>query len=263
MNSVRDDFFDAAGLKDELASALRVRGIALNAEPQVDLASGRLVGAEMLIGWNRVERLAPEPAQFGPLVQERGLLFPIGAWMLREAVAATAEIRLIRPSFRMWINVSAEELRDRAWLQAVLGYGNALRGVGIEITERVAMHDLEHTLRTLNVLRPAGLSVTLDDFGAGHCSPESLKRLRVDVVKLDRDLVAALPHGRRERDIVSATLCMARGLGFDVVAEGIETPEQLRTLRDEGCRYGQGSYLERPVAIAELRRAIRDGALVS
>jgi EAL domain-containing protein (putative c-di-GMP-specific phosphodiesterase class I) len=236
---------------------VHMRDFVLHATPQVDLASGRVVAAEIAIRLRDIEDALREPQQLGPLVRERdGLLPAIGAWALREAVAATANFRAIRPSFRIWVNVSGSELCDPNWLEGVLRHGDALRGIGVDVTEDAALRDLEGTLRTFSALKDAGVSIALDDFGTGNPSLPQLKQLPVDVVKLDRALTLGVHDDERERQMVSAILSMGRGLGFETVAEGIESAGQLRALRDEGCRFGQGDFFGRPIPVADLHQML-------
>jgi EAL domain-containing protein (putative c-di-GMP-specific phosphodiesterase class I) len=256
------DFLSARRLQGELTSALHAQDFVLHVQPVVELTSGRIVAAEALIRWNHLERGLLLPAEFVPFAEDRGLLPSIGAWVIGEAVAVAAGLRAIEPSFRVWFNASVPELGDPRWLERIASFGDSLHGLGVEITESVAMRDLPGTLRTLAALKQAGLSIALDDFGTGYSSLAQLKQLPVDVVKLDRAFIAGFPGDPRDREIVGAILSIGRRFGFETVAEGIETAEQARALRDAGCRYGQGYHLGRPmpiealVAIVQQRRPI-------
>ncbi|HEY0615463.1 MAG TPA: EAL domain-containing protein, partial [Candidatus Elarobacter sp.] len=126
----------------ELASALRAERFLLHVQPEVDLASGRIVAAEALIRWNHLDRGLLLPAEFVPFAEEHGMLPSIGAWVIGEAIASAAALRAIDPSFRLWFNVSAPELGDPHWFARLARHGDSLRGLGVEITESVAMRDL-------------------------------------------------------------------------------------------------------------------------
>jgi len=257
------DFISTRRLQGEIESALRAEDFVLHVQPEVDLASGHIVSAEALIRWNHLERGLLPPSEFVPFAQEHGLLPSIGAWVVGRAAAAAALLRTIDPSFRVWFNVSPSELDDPRWLGRIGQFGDALQGLGVEITESVAMRDVPATLRTLAALKSAGLAIALDDFGTGYSSLAQLKRIPVDVVKLDRSFTAALPGDMRDREIVTAILSLGARFGFETVAEGIETAEQARALRDAGCRYGQGFYLGRPVPVDDLVRIVRQRRLMA
>lgn len=263
MNGFVRNFLSARRLHGELASALRAHDFVLHVQPEVDLATGRIVSAEALIRWNHLERGLLPPSAFVPFAQEHGLLPSIDAWVVGEAAAAATALRAIDPSFRVWFNVTANELNDPRWLARIAQFGGALRGLGVEITESVAMHDVAATLRTLAALKKTGLAIALDDFGTGYSSLAQLKRIPVDVVKLDRSFTAGLPGDMHDREIVTALLSIGKRFGFDTVAEGIETAEQARALRDAGCRFGQGFHLGRPMPLHDLVGVLRSGCALA
>jgi EAL domain-containing protein (putative c-di-GMP-specific phosphodiesterase class I) len=245
-------------MRNALESAIHAHDFVLHVQPEVDLTTGRIVAAEALIRWNHIERGLLLPAEFVPFAQDHGMLPVIGAWVIGQAAAAASALRAIDPSFRVWFNVSAPELCDPRWLDRIACYGDALQGLGVEITESVAIRDLPETLRTLAAIKDAGLSIALDDFGTGYSSLAQLKRLPIDVVKLDRAFIAGFPGDGRDREIVGAILKIGRRFGFETVAEGIETAEQAGALHDAGCRYGQGYYLGRPMPVDTLIAVVRE-----
>lgn len=255
----------ARRFRDELTAALRWNDFVLHFQPVVELPTGRVAGAEALIRWNHVDRGLLAPSEFIPFAQEHDLLRPISAWVIDGALTAAGVLCAIEPSFRVWVNVSASELRRRNWLDRIASTGSVLEGLGVEITESAAITDLPEALGTLAAIKRAGIAIALDDFGTGHSSLAQLKQIPFDVVKLDRSFIAGFPGDAHDREIVVAMLSIGRTLGFETVAEGIETPEQAEALRDAGCRYGQGFHLGRPmllenlVATVRLRRAIEIG----
>lgn len=257
------DYIANRRLHGEIETALRAESFVLHVQPEVDLATGRIVSAEALIRWNHLERGLLPPSEFVPFAQEHGLLPSIGAWVVGEAAAAAALLRTIDPTFRLWFNVSPSELDDPRWLARIAQFGDSLCGLGVEITESVAMRDLPRTLRTIGALKSAGLAIALDDFGTGYSSLAQLKRIPADVVKLDRSFTFALPGDMRDREIVCAVLAIGTRFGFQTVAEGIETPEQARALRDAGCRFGQGFHLGRPMPVDDLVSIMRRRRLMA
>jgi diguanylate cyclase (GGDEF)-like protein len=244
-------FFRARSLQNDLALALVRKEFVLHFSPHVEIATGRVVGAEALIRWNHPERGLLSPADFVPFAEEHGMLGSIGAWVMRETVRASRAWRSAQPGFRAWFNVSASELADPMLLRRLHDLDEDLTGVGIEISETVAMRDVRATLRTVGALREAGLAIALDDFGTGFSSLEHLKRLPLDLVKIDRAFTAGVPGDPHDAAIVEAVIGIATRYGFATLAEGVETQGQAEYLASAGCRYAQG-YLYAPPLAAEV-----------
>jgi len=245
--SAGEELLVAQRMQNELAEALVRDEFVLHFQPHLDLETGRVVGAESLIRWRHpVHGLLP-PDEFLPYAEEYGMLGAIGAWVMRETVRLSSRWRAADPGFRTWFNLSAIELGDPGLLRRLTELAGDLRGVGVEITETVAMRDVDLTLRTITGLRAAGLAIALDDFGTGYSSLAQLKRLTVDLVKIDRAFVDGLPDDVHDAAIVGAVIEIAERFGFEVLAEGVETEAQVRSLLAAGCRYGQGFRLARPM----------------
>lgn len=245
--SVEDAFARARRLENDLAQAL-VRGeFVLQFQPHVALASGRVAGAEALIRWNHPERGVLSAADFVPFAEEHGMLGEIGAWVMRETVRASRPWRAVDPAFRMWFNLSARELSDPALVERLHELGD-LRGVGVEINESIAMRDVHATMRSIAALREAGLAIALDDFGTGFSSLAHLKRLPVDVLKIDGVFTAGVPDDPHDAAIVEAVLGIAKRYGFATVAEGVETMRQSDYLLAAGCTYAQGFAYAPPLS---------------
>ncbi len=238
-------------------------------QPQIDVRTMKIVGMEALVRWNHPQRGMLLPEQFIGVAEDRGFIVYIGDWVLRQACRQAAEFRdLGFPDFRVAVNLSARQLRDDALIETV---ASALRDSGLdphclelEITETVAMADVELTLRVLSALRDTGVRIAIDDFGTGHSSLGYLKRFPIDALKIDRHFVEDLPDGFEDAAIVRAVVQLAHGLDLRVVAEGVETKEQLEFLERHACREMQGYHFSYPVPAEELRSLLmRELAAVS
>jgi diguanylate cyclase (GGDEF)-like protein len=248
---VEDAFVSARRLQTDLAQALVRDEFVLYFQPQVQIATGRVVGAEALIRWRHPERGLLAPAEFVPFAEEHAMLGAIGAWVMRETVRASRPWRAADPAFRMWFNLSAIELNDPALLRRLHELGDELRGVGVEITESIAMRDVRATMRAIAALREAGLAIALDDFGTGYSSLAHLKRLPIDVVKIDGAFTAGVPDDPHDAAIVEAVLGIASRYGFTTIAEGVETARQASYLLSAGCFHAQGFAYAPPLSETE------------
>ncbi|MBV8370557.1 MAG: EAL domain-containing protein [Candidatus Eremiobacteraeota bacterium] len=252
-----DAFAAARKLQNDIAEALVREEFVLRFQPHVELATGRVVGAEALIRWRHPERGLLAPAEFFPLAEAHGMAGAIGAWVMRETVRASRAWRAADPAFRAWFNLSALELSDPALLRQIRELGEELRGVGAEISESIAMRDVHATMRTVADLREAGLLIALDDFGTGYSSLAHLKRLPIDVVKIDGTFTAGVPNDPHDAAIVEAVVGIATRYGFETVAEGVETMEQAAYLRSVGCDLAQGFAYAPPMAAADFEAWLR------
>jgi EAL domain-containing protein (putative c-di-GMP-specific phosphodiesterase class I) len=234
---------------ERLREALDAGELVLHFQPQVEPATGRIAGVEALVRWQHPERGLLLPREFLPFAQDHGLMSAIGAWVMRETVARSRAWRRHDPSLTVWFNVSAVEVADPGFLCLFSETDDDLHGIGIEIGETDAMHDIERTARTLAAIRDAGVSIALDDFGSGSSSLAGVKRLPLDVLKIDAGIVAGVPGDRNRGAVVDAVVAVARSFGLRVFAEGVETAEQFAWLRDAGCDVGQGYYFTRPMPV--------------
>ncbi len=230
-------------------------------QPVVDLGNGGVSSVEALVRWDRGDDDGPvAPDVFVPLAEETGLIVPIGTWVLRTAAAQVARWQE-RPGLGhlgLAVNVSARQLMHPGFVrlvEAVLAdTGLVPSSLCLELTETVLLDDVEQTRSRLDELRALGVRVAVDDFGTGYSSLTYLHRLPLDVVKLDRSFVAGVGSDPGDTAIVTAVVELARSMGLDAVAEGIETDLQLGHLRGLGCRHGQGFLLARPMAADDLGR---------
>lgn len=229
----------------------------LHYQPQVDLHTGRTVGVEGLIRWQHPTRGLVSPVDFIPLLENSGLIIPVGEWVLRKACVLH---RIWRNAglhgYRISINVSAAQFCDGDLLnkvrRALLEEDMPAQSLELEITENIVMQDPEGAAETLQALHALGVRTAIDDFGTGYSSLAYLKRFPLDVLKIDRTFVRDLERDSGDAAIVEASISLAQKLGLEVIAEGVETVEQLEFLRDRGCDLIQGYCLSRPVPKAEL-----------
>jgi diguanylate cyclase (GGDEF)-like protein len=259
---VETDFLTVRRLKDELARALVNDELVLYFQPHVDLREGRVAGAEALIRWNHPVRGLLPPSEFIGFAERHGFAEQLGAWVMRETVRISAPWRRADPRFTAWCNVSAMELRSST-LAARLGeLSGDLRGVGVEITESAVMDNVDEMGKSIALLRDAGLAIALDDFGTGYSSLARLRALPIHVVKIDRTFIGGTPHDAQDVAIVEAVVSIAKRYGFETVAEGVETMEQVAFLSAAGCTHGQGFVYARPMPVDAFDRwlAVRSGS---
>jgi predicted signal transduction protein with EAL and GGDEF domain/FixJ family two-component response regulator len=234
-----------------LRRALQNDELYLLYQPQLDVRSSEIVGVEALVRWRHSERGVVSPSEFIPLAEETGLIVPIGEWVLRTACRQARHWqKLARRPVRMAVNLSAKQFKDENLSQIVM---SALHDTGLdprllelELTEGTLMDDAKATLATLEQLRGIGVYLSIDDFGTGYSSMNYLKRFDVRALKIDRSFISGLPQDSENAAITRAIIAMAHGLKMIVVAEGVETGEQLVLLEEYGCDLVQGFYLGRP-----------------
>jgi diguanylate cyclase (GGDEF)-like protein/PAS domain S-box-containing protein len=255
--------FDAGRLSLErsLHHAFEREEFVVHYQPMINLGSGRVVGAEALIRWNHPEHGLMNPDDFIPVAEDCGLIFPIGEWVLR---TACAQMRLWHEaghsSLRIAVNLSARQFQQRELpllIDRVLFETGFPAGMlDVEITESTAMQNAELSLTIMRRLREMGVRISIDDFGTGYSSLSYLKRFPIDTVKIDQGFVRDLGAGSSDGAIISAVISMARALKLRVVAEGVETEEQLAFLQREQCAEIQGFLYSRPVCAEEFEAAL-------
>jgi diguanylate cyclase (GGDEF)-like protein len=242
-------------LQTQLHRALERGEFALHYQPKVACDTRRVIGGEALIRWRHPERGLVAPGEFIPVAEEAGLIVEIGGWVIAEACrAARRWLDAGHPS-RVAVNVAAPHWRDgrlrRDVDRALAATGLPPRYLTVELTETMVMQAAEDCLGTLGALRSLGVSISLDDFGTGYSSLAYLKRMPVDELKIDRSFVQGLPDDRDNAAIVRAIIAMSASLGFEVIAEGVETREQADFLASVGCRSIQGALCGRAVPEGE------------
>ena len=240
-------------LKADLEQAIANREFELHYQPIVDLRSGHVAGVEALLRWRHADRGLVLPTEFIPIAEETGLIVPLGSWVVRAACQQladwTAAGRLSSPLLKrlsVWVNLSARQLQEPAFVETVSAALHASEippdRLTLEITESALMADLDQSAATLHRLRALGVRLAIDDFGTGYSSLSYLERLPVEVLKIDRSFTAAIGHGRDVPVLVRSIVKLGQTLHMEVLAEGIETAEQLARLRAIDCRLGQGFY---------------------
>ena len=271
----RDNFqFFTAELNERLIERMRIEEALRDAverqefelyyQPQVDLASGRVIGAEALIRWRHPEMGLIQPARFIPLAEETGLIVPIGLWVMRTACEQimTWERAGLR-GLRISVNLSARQFAQPDLVQSI---ADALHNSGlapgrleIELTEGLVMTDVENAIDTLHELKNLGVQLSIDDFGTGYSSLSYLKRFPIDVLKIDQSFVRDITGSSDEATIVHTIISMAHNLHLRVIAEGVETEAQLAYLRKHECDEMQGFHFSRPLPVTDMEQLLRCG----
>jgi EAL domain-containing protein (putative c-di-GMP-specific phosphodiesterase class I) len=252
-------------LNNDLRRAIERSEFVLHYQPKIDLADGRVHGVEALLRWNHPQRGMVTPGEFIPALEDSGLILPVGEWVLEEAAAQLR--RWLREGLRalpVAVNLSAKQFRRRD-LDALIRRTLAAAGVSaglieLEITESCLMEDAEDAVRLLANLRAAGLRISVDDFGTGYSSLSSLTRLPLNALKIDRSFVRDVVSSAEAASIVRAVIDMAHNLSFTVVAEGVETAEQMAFLKRHGCDLAQGYLFDRPMPASQLAERLRRAA---
>jgi diguanylate cyclase (GGDEF)-like protein/PAS domain S-box-containing protein len=239
-------------LENQLRQALDNEEFVLHYQPKVNLASGKLTSAEALIRWNDPRTGLVPPGRFIPILEETGLIYEVGRWALRQAVADYLRWRAAGlPAVRIAVNVSPLQLRNRGFIdeiRQVIGIdARAAAGLELEITESLIMEDVKGTIGSLQAIRALGVTVAVDDFGTGFSSLSYLAKLPVDTLKIDRSFIIEMTAAQAGLALVSTIITLAHSLKLKVVAEGVETEEQSRLLRLLACDEMQGFLFSKPV----------------
>jgi diguanylate cyclase (GGDEF)-like protein/PAS domain S-box-containing protein len=261
--SGRNNFqFYTAAMNERLLERLRIEGDLRNAlergefvlhyQPQIDLRASRTVGMEALIRWQHPVLGMIPPLRFIGLAEETGLIVPIGEWVLRTACAqAVAWQQAGLGALRLGVNLSARQFAQHDLVRMIAGIleetGLAPHLLELELTESLVMTDVDRAISVLGELKALGVKLSLDDFGTGHSSLSYLKRLPIDALKIDQSFVRDITHTPDDAAIVASIISLAGNLRRHVIAEGVETREQLVYLQDHGCNEMQGYYFSRPV----------------
>ena len=244
-------------LENALRRALERHELELDYQPQWAMPGQRLVGVEALVRWNHPERGRIPPAEFIPLAEETGLIEAIGDWVLNEAARQQAAWRAAGlPPVTVAINISALQFRRPGFVdrvrQAFADAGVSPASFELELTESALMQPSADIEAQFRALRSLGLGLSLDDFGTGYSSLVYLKRLPLTRLKIDRSFVQDLPGDAEDAAIATATLSIARDLGLEVVAEGVETEAQRDFLLQRHCPIMQGYLFARPLSAADI-----------
>jgi diguanylate cyclase (GGDEF)-like protein len=261
-SALRAKTADEINLVSMLRRAVDRNELVLYYQPQVDIATGRPVGVEALVRWEHPEFGLVSPYRFVRLAEETGLIVPIGEWVLKSACAEAKAWQLAgMPELRVSVNLSARQFRDSQLIRKIAGVlaatGLPPRLLELEITESVIMSHTDHTIGVLQRLTELGVHVSVDDFGTGYSSLAYLKRFPVSKLKIDHAFVRDVTTDKDDAAIVQAIITLARALQLRVIAEGVETEEQLKYLASVGCQEYQGFIYSRPVPARELIELVR------
>ena len=262
--AMSDAGLDLLKLENSLRLALERSEFVLHYQPLIAASTGRIVGVEALVRWQHPERGLLPPAQFIPLAEQTGQIIPLGDWVLREAChQGGAWLRQGLPAIEVAVNLAPRQFRKETLAtviaQALQDSGLPPEQLVLELTEGALMENTERTLHILSELRAMGVRLAIDDFGTGYSSLAYLKRFPIQKLKVDQSFIRDL--GREDGDVViaQAIVNLGRDLRLDVVAEGIETADEMATLRSYGCEYMQGYHFARALPAEEMAHLLRAG----
>ncbi len=251
-------------VEENLRRALERHEFSIHYQPKINLKTAEISGAEALIRRNHPTRGPVSPAQFIPVAEDCGLILPIGQWVLREACAqAQSWVRAGLPVSTMAVNVSAIEFRNEKFLEKVFAIleDTSLdpKSLELELTESVLMKRAESTESILKALKTKGVQLAIDDFGTGYSSLSYLHKFPVDVLKIDQSFVRQITSAFEDTTIVTAIISMGRSLKLRVVAEGVESQEELDFLKAHQCDEAQGYYFSRPIPPHQFVQLLKTG----
>ncbi|MGZ8288640.1 MAG: putative bifunctional diguanylate cyclase/phosphodiesterase [Telluria sp.] len=260
--AMNDEAQERVRIESWLRKALERDEFVLHYQPQLDIASGRVVGMEALIRWNHPELGMVAPGRFIGVAEDTGLIVPIGAWVMR---AACAQNRAWQDAglgkLRVAVNLSARQFGSPELLDNIravlLETGISPECLEIELTESLFMSDVTLAVELLHSMKALGINLSIDDFGTGYSSLSYLSRFPIDVLKIDRSFVSAITRDARDAALVASIINLAHNLKLAVIAEGVETPEQLDYLRRHGCDEMQGYLASRPLPAKEFEQFLR------
>ena len=249
------NILDRMQLVDDLRGAVDKKELTLYYQPIIDLNTQQLTGFEALVRWNHPTRGLIYPMEFIPLAEEHGLIYQIGAWILREACR---ELKLLQvrypahPPLSMSINISSRQFSQQDLVGVLSGFltetGVDPHTMILEITESMIMENVDAAIETMNRLRNMGIQLHIDDFGTGHSSLSYLQLFPISALKIDRSFINKLTANGNNQEIITHIVSLAKSLNFDVIAEGVEMEHQLAKIKNLHCGYGQGFFFARPMA---------------
>jgi EAL domain-containing protein (putative c-di-GMP-specific phosphodiesterase class I) len=256
-------------LENDLRLAQARGEFELHFQPQVDARNNQIIGAEALLRWIHPTQGAQSPALFIHILEESGLILEVGGWVLAEACHACAEFLrkglVTEHQFSLCVNISPRQFRQHDLVERVetslANSGLPAHMLKLEITEGIVIQNIDDTIAKMNRLKRLGVSFAMDDFGTGYSSLTYLKRLPVDVLKIDQSFVRDATHDANDAEIIRAIVAMALSLGLDMIAEGVEQIDQLDFLQQQGCFLYQGYLFSKPVALEQFQQMLNDNRL--
>jgi EAL domain-containing protein (putative c-di-GMP-specific phosphodiesterase class I) len=251
-------------IQTELRGALKRQEFVLHYQPKINLQTERITGVETLIRWLHPDRGLVSPLQFIPIAEESGLILPIGQWVLREACRQVQDwIDAGLHAIPVAVNVSSLEFRSEGFLKSLRAILKDTRldprYLELELTESVLMQHAKSSASVLSTLKSIGVRLALDDFGTGYSSLSYLKMFPIDSLKIDQSFIHDITTDTDDATIVSAVITMAKGLKKGVIAEGVETEEQMTFLQAHGCDEAQGYYFSKPVVALQFAKLLETG----
>ena len=252
---------DRLSIESDLRHALERGEFILHYQPQIDLQTGRIVGMEVLLRWLHPIHGLIAPSRFIGLAEEMGLIIPIGAWVLREACLQTKYWQQKGyTNLRVAVNLSARQFTQKSLVQSISDILHATglepKFLELELTESMVMRDVENAIAILRNLKALGTHISIDDFGTGYSSLSYLRRFPIDVLKIDQSFVSDITVDPDDAAIVASIISLAHSLRLIVIAEGVETTEQLKFLSKHGCDQVQGFYFSKGVGKEAFERLL-------
>ncbi|NNE66988.1 MAG: bifunctional diguanylate cyclase/phosphodiesterase [Pyrinomonadaceae bacterium] len=256
---VRSEYLEHIRLEGDLRYACDRGEFSMHYQPLICLRTGDLMGFEALLRWQHPELGFISPARFIPICEDSGAIVPITNWILHQTTAKLAEWQKISSDYRkilVSVNISGKHLADQRLVsdvkEALDKSGLKPSSLKLEITETTAMENAERTIEVLQELKSLGVHISIDDFGTGYSSLSYLHRLPFDTLKIDRSFVINVVDRNKDTEILQTIIALTKNLKKEVIAEGIETTDQLKILIDLGCDYGQGYLFSRPLPVADM-----------
>lgn len=253
-----------AELEQALRRAIQGNEFELHYQPKIDLQTGAISGVEALVRWNSPSLGKVPPSEFIPIAEDVGLIIPIGEWILKTA-CQQCKIwgQMGFEDIHVAVNISARQFVHKGFTSQLIEIvqGNRLpeQMLELEVTENMMMQDMDHVIQVLHEIHDAGINISIDDFGTGYSSLNYLKRFPISTLKIDQGFVSDIMSDSNDAEIVKAIIAMAHNLGLKVVAEGVETQEQLTFLEESACDYIQGYLVSKPVPSEELTDMLKHG----
>ncbi len=249
-------------LETELRHAIEDGALELHYQPKICVTDGKLRGVEALVRWPHPERGLVMPQEFIPVAEETGLIVSLGNWVLAEACRQAAAWRARGLEITVAVNVSARQIAKDRLVDRVAGllaeHALPASALQIELTETALLTAPELATETLDRLREMGVIIAIDDFGTGYSSLARMRRLPIDLVKIDRSFIENMDHDAKDAEVVRTIVALAKALGLDIIAEGVESRRQSEILSDSGCTVCQGYYFARPQSASQLESWITE-----
>ncbi|MEH7300284.1 putative bifunctional diguanylate cyclase/phosphodiesterase [Neobacillus drentensis] len=262
-SDMQQEIHDMVKIETQLRKALKQNEFTLNYQPLVDIKDGRIFGFEALIRWNNADLGMIPPSEFISLAEEIGMISQLGEWVLKEAcIKAKTFSKICREPIQIAVNISSKQFQEENFVEIVQHVLSETKlppfQLELEITESVSMDNMDTVITKLNSLKEMGISISIDDFGTGYSSISYLKYLPVNTLKIDRSFVQNMLNNTKDRALVESVISLAKSFGFNVIAEGVETEEQLELLKSFDCGYAQGYLFSAPLPMKDLYRLFEE-----